>query len=84
MDISGGMSGYIRKGRENEQGYFSDVSAAVKQATALPVILTGGITDIGAASALIREKKADLIGVSRAMLEDSNWAEAAVKRLQQA
>lgn len=84
LDISGGMSGYILKGRENEQGVFSDVTEAVKQATALPVILTGGITDIHAASALIRAGKADLIGVGRAMLHDSNWAENAVKSLQQA
>lgn len=84
LDISGGMSGYVLKGRENEQGYFSDVTEAVKQATALPVLLTGGITDIHAASALIREGKADLIGVGRAMLRDSNWAENALQSLRQA
>jgi NADPH2 dehydrogenase len=47
----------------------------------IPVILTGGITEIEAAEKLLAEKKADLIGVGRAILQDSNWAKQAIETL---
>ena len=81
LDISGGMNGSILKERENEQGFYSDVTGAVKQKCSLPVILTGGITDIHAADEFIRAGKADFIGVGRAMLLSSKWAEEALKEL---
>ncbi|MFR2966678.1 MAG: hypothetical protein ACLTK0_10000 [Anaerovoracaceae bacterium] len=40
----------------------------------IPLVLTGGITDIAGAEKLLEEKKADLIGVARAILHDSSWA----------
>jgi NADPH2 dehydrogenase len=49
----------------------------------IPVILTGGITEIEAAEKLLGEKKADLIGVGRAILQDSTWAERAIETLRQ-
>lgn len=75
LDISGGMNGSVLKGREKEQGFYSDITYILKQHCALPVILTGGITDIHAADELIRTGKADFIGVGRAMLRNPKWAE---------
>ena len=40
----------------------------------IPVLLTGGIIDAAAAEKLLQEEKADLIGVGRAILKDSEWA----------
>lgn len=37
----------------------------------MPVILTGGITDVKVAEDLLQRHKADLIGVGRAILKDS-------------
>jgi len=78
LDISGGLCGFVVKGRENEQGYFSDVTEVIKQNIKVPVILTGGIRDIKVADRLIEAGKADLIGIGRAMYKDSYWAEKAL------
>ena len=80
LDISGGFSGYTVPGLSG-QGYFAPLAAAVKQAVRIPVILTGGITEPQAAEALLAEGKADLIGVGRALLQDSAWARRAVESL---
>lgn len=79
LDVSGGMNGSILKERENEQGFYSDVTDMLKKSCSLPIILTGGITDIHAANELIREGKADIIGVGRAMLHNPKWAEESLK-----
>jgi len=42
--------------------------------------LTGGIKTADEAEAILREKKADLIGVGRAIYRDSNWARNAMER----
>ena len=47
----------------------------------IPVILTGGITDAKVAEELLVEKKADLIGVGRAVYADSTWAKKAIESL---
>jgi NADPH2 dehydrogenase len=78
IDISGGFSGYTIPGN-NEQGYFAPLSTAVKEAVAIPVILTGGITDVQAAEQLLAQGKADLLGIGRAVLQDSLWAKKAVE-----
>ncbi|WP_425059150.1 NADH oxidase [Sporomusa carbonis] len=80
IDISGGFSGYSIPGN-NEQGYFAPLSMAVKKVVSIPVILTGGITEAQAAERLLAEGKADLIGVGRAVLQDSQWAKKAVESL---
>lgn len=77
LDISGGFCGYVRAG-VTEQGYFQDLTGAIKEAVQLPVILTGGITEGSAAEALLEAHKADLIGVGRAILKDSLWARNAM------
>lgn len=77
LDVSGGMNGFMRPGH-TEQGFFQDISEAIKAHVDIPVLLTGGITDINAAENLLEHKKADLIGVGRAILKDSSWAEKAM------
>ena len=81
LDISGGMCGYIPS-NSNEQGYFSLQSETIKNAVGIPVILTGGITEAQSADKLLAEGKADLIGVGRAVLKDSAWAEKTITSLQ--
>lgn len=80
LDVSGGFCGYIVPGLTG-QGYFSPLTAALKQVVSIPVILTGGITDAKAAEQLLAEGKADLIGVGRAIYKDSGWAKRAVESL---
>lgn len=74
LDLSGGIGGFIVPGH-NEPGYFADMTEAIKKKVSIPVILTGGITDIRDAEHLLEQQKADLIGVGRAVLKDSDWAE---------
>ena len=76
LDISGGMCGY-RILNQTGPGYFKEMTQAIKQATSIPVILTGGIVDAKSADQLLSENVADLIGVGRALLKDARWAEKA-------
>ena len=80
LDISGGFCGYIRPGCK-DQGYFSEITQAVKTAVNIPVILTGGITEAAAAESLLKNGKADLIGIGRAILKNSLWAKNAIKEI---
>ena len=64
-----------------EQGYFAPLTAAIKKGVSIPVILTGGITESQAAEKLLAEGKADLIGVGRVVLKDSQWAKKAIESL---
>lgn len=77
IDITGGFNGYVRKD-VTYPGYFKDASSAIKEAVDIPVILTGGITDIKDAENLLEEKAADLIGVGRALFKDGDWARKAL------
>jgi len=77
LDISGGFSGYMVP-ELSGQGYFAPLSEAIKKVVSIPVMLTGGITEVQAAEQLLAEGKADLIGVGRAVLNNSKWAEQAV------
>lgn len=78
LDVSGGFCGYLRPDAK-EQGYFQELTQAMEKAVSIPVILTGGITESAAAETLLQEHKADLIGVGRAILKDSSWAERAIR-----
>jgi NADPH2 dehydrogenase len=80
LDISGGFSGFNVPGLTG-QGFFAPLSEAIKKVVSIPVILTGGITDVQAAERLLVEGKADLIGVGRAVLKDSQWAKQAIESL---
>lgn len=72
LDMTGGMNGYNRPGHR-EPGWFSDLTSAVKSDVSAPVLLTGGVHSLSEAEALLREKKADMIGVGRAFLKDPKW-----------
>ena len=80
IDVSGGISGYVRPGH-TEPGYLGDLSEAVRRAVSIPVILTGGVTEAAQAEELLANEKADLIGVGRAIFRDSGWAARAVESL---
>jgi 2,4-dienoyl-CoA reductase-like NADH-dependent reductase (Old Yellow Enzyme family) len=79
IDVTGGLSGYIRPDHD-EPGYFAELSAPIKAAVSIPVILTGGVTEPEQAEELLARGAADLIGVGRAMLKDSGWAVSAVRQ----
>lgn len=76
LDISGGFNGYACPGKQR-QGYFSPVTETLVHERRIPVLLTGGITEAQAAEELLVAHKADLIGVGRALLQDSEWAKRA-------
>lgn len=81
LDISGGFCGTIRPGA-TEEGYFQELTEAIKKAVTIPVILTGGITESRSAEKLLKDNKADLIGVGRAILKNSSWAKEAILSVQ--
>ena len=72
LDLSGGMCFYMRPGHL-EAGYFSSMSEKVRACVSVPVLLTGGVTKLSDAEALLQKGKADLIGVGRALLKDAAW-----------
>lgn len=80
LDISGGLNGYTIPG-VNGQGYFRDVTRAIKKQVDVPVLLTGGVVNAACAEELLKAGDADLIGVGRAILQDSGWAERAMESL---
>jgi len=80
IDITGGICGFILQDNK-EQGYFSSLSGDVKNVVKIPVILTGGITKSFAAEKLLKDGKADFIGVGRAIMSDSEWAKKAIESL---
>ena len=79
IDVSGNYSPSIRQNAE--QGYFVPASAEIKKAVKIPVIVTGGIIEGSFAESVLKEGKADLIGVGRAMLKDPDWVTHAKQRL---
>jgi len=49
------------------------IGRCVKDLTAVPVIVAGGVTDASHAERLVAEGHADLAAVGRAMLKDADW-----------
>lgn len=76
LDISGGMCFFVRP-EHPEPGYFSSMTEKIKAQVGVPVLLTGGISRIADAEELLKDGKADLIGVGRALLKDARWRENA-------
>lgn len=81
LDVSGGFAGYTHP-EDLQQGYFKELTSALKAHLSIPVILTGGITDLQAADQIIREEQTDLVGIGRAIYKDSNFLENALKELE--
>lgn len=80
LDISGGLCGYMRPDCK-EEGYFNEITEAIQEVIDIPVILTGGIIEARTAEMLLQNKKADFIGVGRALLKDSLWAKNAITEI---
>jgi len=78
LDISGGLCGFTNPNSAQE-GYFREITAAVKARVRIPVLLTGGVVTKEGAEHLLASGAADLIGVGRAILQDSGWAERAMR-----
>lgn len=76
IDVSGGMCRYTRAGHD-EPGYFQDLSAAIRNAVSVPVMLTGGIRTLRQAEQLLDAGAADLIGVGRELLKNPYWPDGA-------
>ncbi len=72
LDVTGGVSGYVRRGH-SEPGYFREMTEALKQELRIPVLLTGGVTEAAQAEELLERGSADLIGVGRAVFRDADW-----------
>ncbi|NMA68568.1 MAG: NADH:flavin oxidoreductase [Desulfitobacterium sp.] len=71
IDLSGGISGYIKKG---EEGFFTYMAETIRPYVNIPLIVTGGIKTGAKANEIIESGKADLVGVGRALLQDKDWA----------
>lgn len=80
LDISGGLNGSMVPGFVG-RAYYESVTEVVKEVVSIPVILTGGIAEAQVAEDLLIEKKADLIGIARAIYKDSSWAKKAIESL---
>jgi len=80
IDVSGGLCG-SRPPWAGEEGYFLNLSEAVKAKVSVPVIGVGGIKSPIFADKALRQGKADLIAVGRAFLADPDWALKAIAAL---
>jgi 2,4-dienoyl-CoA reductase-like NADH-dependent reductase (Old Yellow Enzyme family) len=80
LDVSGGLQG-SRPTWHSGQGYFVKYAEALKKAAKVPVIAVGGITEPSFADAVVREGRADLVGIGRAMLKDPQWSAWAIQEL---
>lgn len=74
IDVSGGLSGYIRKDI-TDAGYFRNESALIRKNVNIPVLTAGGVETRQQAEDLLNTYDLDLIGVARAILKDSKWPE---------
>lgn len=60
-------------------GYMVSLAAAVKKNVGVPVISAGRISTPSKAESILREKRADLIGLARMLWVDSEWPKKARK-----
>jgi 2,4-dienoyl-CoA reductase-like NADH-dependent reductase (Old Yellow Enzyme family) len=81
IDVSGGLSGSDDPGRG--PGYFVQYAEALKDVVEVPVLVAGGIAEPRMADLIIRSRRADIVGIGRAMLENPAWARAAADLLGQ-
>lgn len=79
IDVSGGLIGSSPANRS--PGYFVPQAWAIKKAVKVPVAAVGGIKTAELADSIVREGKADLVAIGRALLADPEWAIKAAKEL---
>jgi 2,4-dienoyl-CoA reductase (NADPH2) len=65
------------KEKSHGPGYMVYLAGNIKEVVDVPVITTGRITDPQLAEEILREKKADLIGLARPLFVDPKWPEKA-------
>jgi 2,4-dienoyl-CoA reductase-like NADH-dependent reductase (Old Yellow Enzyme family) len=82
IDVSGGLAGSDDPGRG--PGYFVGYAEALKAEIDMPVLVAGGIADPRMADLIVRSRRADIVGIGRAMLEDPEWTRTAAAALGQA
>ena len=63
----------VKKCKEN--GYMTDLAAAVKKEVTVPVIAAGRIATGSLAESILAEENADLIGLARVLWADPQWLE---------
>ena len=63
----------------SKSGVLVELAENIKQNVDIPVIATGGITDPEDAEIILREKKADMVAIGRALIADPNWVNRARK-----
>lgn len=63
--------------RSQKPGYMVSLAEAVKKEVKIPVIAAGRISTPARAEAVLRDKKADLIGLARMLWVDPQWVEKA-------
>jgi 2,4-dienoyl-CoA reductase (NADPH2) len=61
----------IEKSKNN--GYMTDLAAAIKKEVAIPIITAGRIATGSLAEEVLAQKKADLIGLARVIWTDPEW-----------
>lgn len=71
LDLSGGISGYIKNG---EEGFFAYMAEAIRPYVKIPLIVTGGIKTGAKANEIIEKGIADFVGVGRTQLKEKEWA----------
>ena len=72
--MTAGLCQFLVPELMGKRAYFEDLSRAIQQAVSIPVVLTGGITDVKTADDLFRDGAADLIGVGRSIFKDPGWS----------
>ncbi len=72
IDVTGGMCRYLRPGH-TEPGYFGSMSAKIKAAVTVPVMVTGGVRSLDDVEALLKAGAGDLIGAGRVIYHDAYW-----------
>jgi NADPH2 dehydrogenase len=61
--------------KSEERGYMVDLAAAVKKEVYIPVVTAGRISTGSLAESILKENKADLIGLARVLWADPEWPE---------
>ena len=63
--------------RSAQDGYMVELTARIKQAVSVPVVIAGRITNPRLAERILEDGKADLIGLARMILADPDWVRKA-------
>jgi 2,4-dienoyl-CoA reductase-like NADH-dependent reductase (Old Yellow Enzyme family) len=81
LDVSGGMCAFVNIPNPDEPGFFSHMAKEIRALVDVPVLVAGGVKTAADAELILREERADLVGVGRAMLKDPLWAKKAMESL---